>query len=400
MPHRPSLARPGVALAALAVLALGARCPLRTISADPAVQGASAPVFVSAPAGDPRLFVVERAGRIRIADPTSGAIQEPPFLDIRSRVDGGGEGGLLGLAFAPDFAASGRFYVYFLELGSFDSIVARFTLADPADPVADPASEEIVLRVEQPASNHNGGTLAFSPLDGMLYFGLGDGGGSDDAFGTAQNPDSLLGKMLRLDVSGAGPGYAIPADNPFVGDDGVRDEIWAFGLRNPFRFAFDRETGDLWIADVGQGQREEVNLEAAGDGGGNYGWPVHEGSVCYRPNHAAGPCETPGQAARFRFPVAEYDHSLGCSITGGTPYRGAGRGWQGWYFYADYCTERFWGFHPGNPPADMTAAFAGMGVPFAGITGISEDGFGELYLSNLANGVVHRLNLDEDAAAE
>lgn len=392
MPH-PLRAGVVLPLVALASLALGVQCSTLTISATPVVQGLSAPVYVSAPEGDPRLFVVERAGRIRIANPLTGGVQEPPFLDIRSRVDTQGEGGMLGLAFAPDFASSGRFYVYYLELGSFDSIVSRFTLADPSASVADPGTEEIVLRVGQPATNHNGGTLAFSPVDGMLYFGLGDGGGSNDSFATAQNPDTLLGKMLRLDVSGDGPGYAVPPDNPFVGNDGIRDEIWAFGLRNPFRFGFDRVTGDLWIADVGQAQREEVNFEAAGDGGGNYGWPVHEGSLCYRPSHPAGPCETPQQADRFRFPVAEYDHGSGCSITGGVPYRGSSGPFAGWYFYADYCSERFWRISPGGPAVEITAGFAGMSVPFAGVSGISEDGFGEIFVSNLSNGTVHRLVL-------
>jgi glucose/arabinose dehydrogenase len=388
-----------VGLVGLAALGLGARCVSFPIRAVPVVQGLAAPVFVAAPEGDPRLFVVERAGRIRIADPAGGGVQEPPFLDIRSRVDTGGEGGLLGLAFAPDFAASGRFYVYYLELGSFDSILSRFTLASPDDEVASPASEQILLRVDQPATNHNGGTVAFSPLDGMLYLGLGDGGGSNDQFNNAQNPATLLGKMLRLDVRGPS-GYAVPPDNPFVGNDGIRDEIWAFGLRNPFRFAFDRETGDLWIADVGQSQREEVNFEAAGDGGGNYGWPVHEGSLCYRPSHPAGPCEDPAQPVRFRFPVDEYAHDVGCSITGGVPYRGASPPWQGMYFFADYCSERFFVLDPDGGRTELTSNLAAYGATFSGISGISEDGFGEVYVSNLQNGLVHRLRFDATAGAQ
>jgi glucose/arabinose dehydrogenase len=381
----------------LAALGLGVRCEPWPIRALPVATGLSAPVFVTAPDGDSRLFVVERAGRVRIVDPQTGVVQEPPFLDIRSRVDTGGEGGLLGLAFAPDFPASGRFYVFYLDLGSFDSILSRFTLASADDEVANPASEQILLRVDQPASNHNGGTIAFSPADGMLYLGLGDGGGSNDQFDTAQNPDTLLGKMLRLDVSGAG--YSVPPDNPFVGGDGVRDEIWAFGLRNPYRFGFDRETGDLWIADVGQSQREEVNFEAAGDGGANYGWPVHEGSLCYRPSHPAGPCEDPAQPLRFRFPVDEYAHDVGCSITGGQPYRGAAANWHGVYFFADYCSERFFYIDTAGERFELTAAFAASGASFAGIAGISADGSGELYVSNLGSGVVHRLVFPTGEAA-
>jgi len=387
-----------LALALLGSLQLGARgCIDASFGAVTVSSAFAAPVFAAAPEGDPRLFVVERAGRVRIVDPASGAIQEPPFLDIRTRVATSGEGGLLGLAFAPDFAASGEFYVYFLEVSTFDSIVSRFTLADPADSVASPATEEIVLRVDQPATNHNGGTLAFSPVDGMLYFGLGDGGGSNDQFDNAQNPATLLGKMLRIDVGAGVAGYSIPADNPFVGGDGIRDEIWAFGLRNPYRFAFDRETGDLWIADVGQGQREEVNFEAAGDGGRNYGWPVHEGSLCYRPAHPAGPCESPASPVRFTFPVNEYAHDLGCSITGGSPYRGASAAWAGNYFFADYCSDRVWSLGANDARVERTLALGRMGAVFAGIAGIGEDAFGELYFANLESGALHHIRFSADS---
>ncbi len=362
-------------------------------AAEVVATGLTAPVFAAAPPGDPRLFVVERAGRIRIVDPVSGAIQEPPFLDIRTQVDTAGERGMLGLAFAPDFAASGRFYVYYLEAVSFDSIVARYTLADPDDEVANPGSAQIVLRqAQQPSNNHKGGTVAFSPVDGMLYLGLGDGGASDDFYNQAQNPATLLGKMLRMDVSGAGAGYTIPNDNPFVGPDGIRDEIWAFGLRNPFRFGFDRVTGELWIGDVGQDATEEVDREAPGDGGLNYGWPVHEGTPCYMPNHPAGPCFDPGA---FAFPVNEYDHTLGCSITGGHPYRGAVASEQGIYYFADFCSERLWRLLPGGARALWNKP--PVGTPFNGITAIAEDGFGELYVVNLNNGSLHHLRVGTDS---
>jgi glucose/arabinose dehydrogenase len=396
-PLRLPRLRLGLALVLLATLQMGARggCSAEAPLAVTVATGLTAPVWVTAPPGDPRLFVVERGGRVRIVDPVTGSVQDPPFLDIASRVATGGEGGLLGLAFPPDFAATGRFYAYYLEAGSFDSILARFTLADPAASAADPQTEEVLLRVAQPASNHNGGTLAFSPLDGFLYLGLGDGGGADNQFGTAQDPASLLGKVLRLDVSGSG-GYAIPADNPFVGPDGIADEIWDLGLRNPFRFGFDRETGELWIADVGQGQREEIDLEAPGDGGRNYGWPVHEGSLCYKPADPAGPCDDPSSPTRFTFPVDEYDHSLGCSITGGHPYRGAALGWAGTYFFADYCSGRLWSLSPVGFRTERSGELQRDGASFSGIVAIGEDGYGELYVVNLGSGALQQLRLGPD----
>jgi glucose/arabinose dehydrogenase len=383
-----------LALVLLGSLHLGAGCVPIDFGAVTVAEGLVAPVFVAAPEGDPRLFVVERAGRIRIVDAVTGAIQEPAFLDIRSRVATSGERGLLGLAFAPDYSVSGEFYVYYLQLPSFDSVVSRFTLTNPAGSVANPASEEVVLRVPATtAGNHKGGTVAFSPLDGMLYFALGDGG---ESFNTAQDPASLYGKMLRLDVSAGVAGYSIPSDNPFVGNDGIRDEIWAFGFRNPFRFGFDRETGELWIADVGAGAREEVNFEAPGDGGRNYGWPVHEGSLCMRPGGPGGPCDDPENPVRFTFPVDEYAHDLGCAITGGYPYRGASPAWDGSYFFADYCSERVWSLGTDGVRTERTVALTRLGAVFAGISGIGEDAYGELYLANLENGAIHHIRLSRD----
>jgi glucose/arabinose dehydrogenase len=261
--------------------------------------------------------------------------------------------------------------------------------------VADQASEEVVIRVPQTtAGNHKGGTIGFSPVDGMLYWALGDGG---ESFNTAQDATSLFGKMLRIDVSAGVAGYSIPPDNPFVGNDGIRDEIWDFGFRNPFRFGFDRETGDLWIADVGEGQREELNFEEAGDGGHNYGWPVHEGSLCSMPNHPAGPCDNPASPARFRFPADEYGHDLGCSITGGSPYRGGSASWAGNYFFADFCSDQVWSLGMDGLRMNRTQALTRLGAAFAGIAGIGEDGYGELYLANLQSGVIHHLRLSRDS---
>ena len=376
---------------------VGAACD-GLLEATPVVTGLTAPIYVAAPEGDPRLFVVERAGRIRIANPVTGAIQATPFLDIRTRVGTAGEGGLLGVAFDPDFADTGRFYAYFIEIGTLDSVVSRFTLADPAAPTANPGTEQVILRVDQPdATNHKGGTIAFSPVDGYLYLALGDGGSSSN---TAQDGSTLLGKMMRLDVSGSGAGYAIPPDNPFVSNAAIRDEIWALGFRNPFRFGFDRETGDLWIADVGESTNEEVDFEPAGAGGRNYGWPVHEGLRCNNNSHPAGPCENPNAPVRFTFPVDQYDHSAGCSITGGQPYRGAGPRWQGVYFFADFCSERFYGLLVGGMRIELTDTFAAAGTTFNGITAIAEDGFGELYVVNLNSGVIHHLDLGGPAGGE
>jgi glucose/arabinose dehydrogenase len=387
---------PALALALLASLQLGARgCFDASYGAVTVATGLVAPVFVAAPEGDPRLFVVERAGRIRIVDAATGAIQATSFLDIRSNVATSGERGLLGLAFAPDFSSSGEFYVYYIQAPSLDSVVSRFTLANPAASVANPATEEVVLRVPQTtAGNHKGGTLAFSPVDGLLYFALGDGG---ESFNTAQDPTTLLGKMLRIDVGAGIAGYSIPPDNPFVGNDGIRDEIWAFGFRNPYRFGFDRETGELWIGDVGAGAREEVNFEAPGDGGRNYGWPVHEGSLCVRPAGPGGPCDDPANPVRFTFPLDEYAHDLGCAITGGYPYRGASPAWEGNYFFADFCSNRVWSLTPSGVRTDRTIGLGRLGAVFSGIAGIGEDGFGELYFANLQSGVVHHVRLSRDS---
>jgi glucose/arabinose dehydrogenase len=390
MSARPRFRTLAWLLVPLAITQMGVNCGGRMIDAIPAVTGLTAPIFVTAPRNNPRLFIVERGGLIRLANPATGAINSSPFLDIRSRIASGGEQGLLGMAFDPNFAANGRFYAYFIETGTLDSVVARYTLPTPTSQVASPGTEQVILRVDQPgATNHKGGTIAFSPVDGFLYVALGDGGSDPN---TAQNGSSLLGKMLRLNVSGAGAGYTIPSSNPFVSNPNIRDEIWALGFRNPFRFSFDRTNGTIWIADVGQSALEEVNREPAGSGGRNYGWPVHEGTNCYNSGAPGGPCENPSAPARFTFPVTQYGHDAGCSITGGTAYRGAGP-WQNVYFYADFCSDRFYGLLPNNRVSEFTATLAAQGAVFNGITAIGEDGFGEIYIANLNSGVVHYLDL-------
>jgi glucose/arabinose dehydrogenase len=378
---------------ALAAAGLAA-CALALTSCDPTIHavlvasGFTNPMYATAPPGDPRLFVVQRGGLVRIV--SNGQILPTPFLDIRGQVRTNGEEGLLGLAFPDDYAASDEFYVYFIN-ASGDSVLSRFRVgADPNRAL--PGSQENVLVVDQPAGavNHKGGTIAFSPADGMLYWALGDGGGSAAA---AQDPQSLLGKMLRLDVGG-GPGttYRIPADNPFRGADGTRDEIWAFGFRNPFRWSFDRVTGDLWVGDVGQNAREEVDFEAAGDAGGrNYGWPVHEGTLCNMPLPNL-PCESPSAPNRFTFPVHQYANDAStCAITGGVLYRGSSVLLQGKYLFADFCAGRLRERLRDGSVNDLGSRLVVSGGQLDGIVAFGEDGFGEVHLVSLQSGDVHRL---------
>jgi glucose/arabinose dehydrogenase len=283
-------------------------------------------------AGDSRLFLVEQPGVIRIFDDTG--LRDQPFLDIRDRVgDEGNEQGLLGLAFSPDYPSDGAFYVDYTD-NNGDTVVSRFHVSDDPNR-ADPGSEQRVLGVDQPYANHNGGDVVFG-RDGYLYLGMGDGGSQGDPQGRAQNPESLLGKLLRLDVRGRAT-YAIPADNPFASGGG-RPEVWASGLRNPWRFAFDSATGDLFIADVGQSTWEEIDFLPAGSAGGaNFGWNLREGLAAYK-----------GETSpAFTDPVAVYAHQVGgCSVTGGTVIRDPSLPeWQGIYVYGDFCTGLIWGLY-------------------------------------------------------
>lgn len=299
-----------------------------TLRAREVASGLDAPLFLTAPAGDARLFVVEQPGRIRIV--SGGQLLAAPFLDLTDRVSAGGERGLLGLAFHPDYARNGYLYVNYTDRAG-DTRVERYRVSADRDR-ADPASASLVLAVAQPFANHNGGMVAFGP-DGMLYVGMGDGGSGGDPQGNGQNPGTLLGKLLRLDVdrAPAGAGYAIPADNPLARTAGAasRGEIWAWGLRNPWRFAFDAATSRLYVADVGQSAREEIDVVGAREAGVNYGWNRMEGSQCY----GAATCDRTG----LLLPVAEYGHDDGCSITGGYVYRGRIAAVRGHYFYSDYC---------------------------------------------------------------
>jgi glucose/arabinose dehydrogenase len=280
-----------------------------------------------------RLFLVQQSGRIYIVH--DGGEMETTFLDIQDRVKFGGEQGLLSMAFSPDYKTSGYFYVWYTDSVG-DTVLSRFKVSDDPD-IADAQSEQIVLTVDQPFSNHNGGRLQFGP-DGMLYLGLGDGGGAFDPDGNAQDGGTLLGKLIRIDVNPLHGTYAVPGNNPFVGNGLIRDEIWALGLRNPWRISFDRMTGDLFIADVGQNELEEVNFQPGGSAvGRNYGWDIMEASQCAGGGNG---CDKSG----LTLPVAEYGHDGdNCSITGGEVYRGTDYpNLYGMYLFADYCSGKIW----------------------------------------------------------
>jgi glucose/arabinose dehydrogenase len=351
------------------------------ISLSPVAGGFVQPVHVThAGDGSGRIFVVEQAGRIRILD--NGVVLPVPFLDLASlnppRLVAGGEQGLLGVVFPPGFDVKQHFYVFYTRAADGAIVVARYRVTAGDGNVADPASEVVILVVPHPVfGNHNGGQLAFGP-DGYLYIGTGDGGSGGDPSNNAQNPGVLLGKQLRVDVeSGVNP-YGVPPDNPFVGTAGFRPEIWALGLRNPWRFSFDRLTGDHYIGDVGQGNFEEIDFQPAGDPGGrNYGWNIMEGDNCYPPGTAG--CNRTGLA----LPIFVYDHALGCSVTGGHVYRGSAfPSLQGVYLFGDYCSGRIWGIRKNSAGWDNAL----LATSTLSISTFGEDESGNVYVVNHANG--------------
>lgn len=354
------------------------------IRLEPVIRGLEQPLLVTyAPGDSESIFVVEKTGRIRrIVD---GRIVGPPLLDIRTEVSRGYEQGLLSVAFHPRFEENRTFFINFTDRSGTTRIVRYQTFPDRYE--ADPTTRFELLRIEQPAANHNGGMMAFGP-DGYLYIVTGDGGRAGDPWGNAQDLGTLLGKMLRIDVD-AGEPYAVPADNPFVNTAGARPEIWAYGLRNPWRFSFDRQLGDLYIADVGQGDWEEINLQPASSRGGeNYGWNIMEGAHCYHPRSG---CRIDGLV----LPVAEYNHAVegACSITGGYVYRGkAYPELRGVYFFGDFCSGVIY--------AMATPEIAGdrRPLPFVralesrlSIASFGEDYDGELYVTDLSGGAVYRI---------
>ena len=356
---------------ALAAGPLGAQAPgLQEIAV-----GLEDPVYLThAGDGSGRLFIVEQAGRIRVLQ--DGALRKTPFLDIARVIKSGGERGLLSIAFHPEFAETGFLYLNYTERDG-DTVVARYSVSAEPDR-ADLGSALRIISIDQPFSNHNGGQLQFGP-DGYLYVGMGDGGWAGDPGNRAQNPRSLLGKMLRLDVDAAG-GYAIPPDNPFAATTGAAPEIWALGLRNPWRFSFDRLTGDLYIGDVGQNKWEEIDFQpAVSQGGENYGWRIVEGAHCFNPATACA-------RERLTAPAYEYSQSEGCSVTGGYVYRGPTLAeLVGTYFFADYCAGTIWGL-----ARDADGAWARTTILETGfsVSSFGEDEAGELYVLDYSGGRV------------
>jgi glucose/arabinose dehydrogenase len=381
----------------LVVTLLGLEASAVSITAQRVANNLSRPVYAGSPVGDTqRLFIAEQhTGIIKILDQSTGTINPTPFLDLGGLATGN-EQGLLGVAFHPDFVNNGKFYVN-LTVSGGDTEIREYLVGDDPD-VADPNSGRLVIGYDQPYSNHNGGWMDFGPNDGYLYVASGDGGDGNDPGNRALDiTDQKLGKMLRIDVDGTdGPTgqYGIPADNPFVGATGD-DEIWAYGLRNPWRNGFDRETGDLYIADVGQGQREEVNFQAADSAGGeNYGWRVMEGTFCANGSRTE-PCDDPS----FIGPIHEYGHTGapngGFAITGGSVYRGEAMPFlDGTYFFADFATEQIWTFkYDGETKTEFqnrtNAIHADTGTVDQ-ISAFGEDASGEMYIVDLG-GQVYKL---------
>ena len=347
-----------------------------TLRLTPVVSGLAFPVFLTAPANDSRLFILEKPGRIRIVE--NGALLQTPFLDIVSLVSSSGEQGLLGLAFHPRFSTNGFFYINYTDLAGHTRVV-RYTVSANRN-VASAGSAKLIIGIDQPYSNHNGGMIAFGP-DGMLYIGMGDGGSGGDPHNHGQDRLTLLGDMLRIDVDGGDP-YRPAPGNPYIGRTDARPEIWASGLRNPWRFSFDRTAGNLYIADVGQGAQEEVNVVAATQGGVNYGWRIMEGDACY----GASTCDRTG----ITLPVLTYGRAQGQSVTGGYVYRGSAiPEIRGHYFYSDYEGGWLRSFRYANGAVRDPLTWD---IPPSGnITSFGEDAVGELYMMN-ASGTVFRID--------
>ena len=357
-----------------------------SISLESYATGFFKPVDISN-AGDDRLFITQQNGVIRIIN-GDGTVLPDPFLNIASIVnDNANERGLLGLAFHPDYANNGYFFVNYTGSGG-DTYISRFSVSDLDPDVASPSSEEVLMVISQPYSNHNGGDLAFGP-DGYLYIGMGDGGWFNDPQNNGQETDTYLGKMLRIDVDNQDPGlpYAVPETNPFTDpNDDILDEIWATGLRNPWRFSFDRLTGDLWIADVGQDAFEEINFQPFNSTGGeNYGWRCYEASDPF----ITGNC---GPSTDYVFPIAEYQHSgsNGCSVTGGYVYRGCAYPYMyGFYLFVDYCSGQFYATVPMNSTDWQT--FTLTNLANLQYTSFGEDWNGELYIAAHGQGTIYRV---------
>ena len=389
----------GLCLTQFSPTPLPAQFSLDDLIFEPVATGLNRPVSIAhAGDGSGRLFIVLQEGRIVVHD--GERVLETPFLDISTQVSCCGEQGLLDVAFHPNFAVNGQFYVNYTDL-SGDTIVSRFWVS-PDPNVADAASEAIILTIEQPSASHNGGQLQFGP-DGYLYIATGDGGGDAGDTDRAQDHLTLLGKILRIDVDGAIP-YGIPPDNPFAEIDSALSEIWANGLRNPWRFSFDRITGDMFIGDVGQAAREEINFQPADSGGGeNYGWRLMEGSACFDPETARPfPDDVPETCndGTLVLPIIEFAHregSCGGSVTGGFVYRGADYPeLDGVYLYADYCSGQIWTAVRSEKGQTQASRWTSIGPRETGfrISTFGEDEQGQLYLADLLSRTVFRIRAD------
>jgi glucose/arabinose dehydrogenase len=392
-----------IPLLAVTLLAATGHTALTTIRV---ASGLNRPVYVTAPAGDDRLFIVEQRGVIKILK--DGVVLSRPFLDIDPLVTGpnsnGDERGLLGLAFHPQYGANGKFYLNYINLSGNTEIAEYVVSADPDS--ADTGSARSVMTIAQDFANHNGGNIAFGPNDGYLYIGMGDGGSGGDPNGRGQDLSQLLGKVLRIDVNVA-VGYAIPLNNPYLPVAGARDEIWAAGVRNPYRWSFDRLTGDLYIGDVGQNCFEEINFQpASSTGGENYGWDITEAYQCFNELDFNDCVNAPCGPDSLVEPISHYSHAVGgCSVTGGFVYRGANiPSLQGTYFYADYCSGLIWSIrYDGAAVTDSMERSAelapGGGLTITNISGFGEDGHGELYIidhTSTTAGEVYKI-VDADA---
>jgi hypothetical protein len=394
------LAPAGVLLAAALLLSPAiarAAIPLKTIRV---ASGLTQPLYVTHPPGDfGRVFIVEKTGRIKILDLQTGAVLATPFLNISTLVSGGFEQGLLGMAFHPDYASNGFFYVNYTDTAG-DTVIARYTVSgDPATSNVANTTGTQILSIDQPFANHNGGWIDFGPNDGYLYIATGDGGSACDPGQRAQDITSqLLGKILRIDVDGGSP-YANPPSNPFFGATTGDDEIWAYGLRNPFRCGFDQATGDLYIGDVGQDAVEEIDYQPASSTVAvNYGWDCMEGSACSSaPPSSCSPSACTCNAGSLQLPIHEYGHAEGNVVTGGEVYRGcAVSDLGGTYFFADQGSDKIWSFIVvgGAKTAfqDRTAELApGGGLNLDSISSFGRDAFGEIYLCDLSGGEVFKI---------
>jgi glucose/arabinose dehydrogenase len=350
----------------------------------PVIDGLQAPLQVThAGDGSGRLFIVEQGGVVRVA--RNGRVGAEPFLDLSGRTEGQGEQGLLGLAFHPRYEQNGRLFVNYTD-NAGDTVVAEYRTSAQNENRALASSEQVLLHIDQPFPNHNGGHVVFGP-DGYLYIGMGDGGSAGDPMGNGQRLDTLLGKILRIDVDArAGDGYAVPADNPFVEDAQARPEIWALGLRNPWRFSFDTETGTLWTGDVGQSELEEIDRVAADRAGLNYGWNTMEGTSCFT-------SETCNES-RFVAPIAVYSHEQGCSVTGGFVYRGRDfPSLLGGYVFGDYCSGKIWAVDASGPQRQKPVELLDTDRLISSF-GVDEEG--ELYVTDLEGGMVLQVTAAPD----